>query len=202
MAMTDRLITASNHTRDGYAPQWMTFEIQEALERIGGAPAHVRQKRVTVLRVAQALAAGEALSEKWSTPGWPAKGTWYGESRKGVRKPGWRDDPAVVAALELARKRAEWWANVREGRAVERTLDTIVDGAPRAAEQLVRIATDGVMRVRQGGAAEVEVAVKSAEVVRAINSLLDRADARTATKQPTGPGLAPEVVAALERVYG
>jgi hypothetical protein len=202
MAMTDRLIPASNHTRLGYAPEWMTFEIQQALEAIGGAPGHVRQKRVTVLRVAQALAAGEALSEKWSTAGWPSKGTWYGETRHGVRRPGWRDDPAVVAALELARKRAEWWANVREGRAVERTLDTIVAAAPAAAEQLVRIATDGVMAVRQGGAAPVEVAVKSAEVVRAINSLLDRADARTAVKAPTGPGLAPEVAAALERVYG
>lgn len=180
----------------------MTFEIQEALERIEGAPGHVRQKRVTVLRVAQALAAGEPLSEKWSSVGWPSKGTWYGETRHGVRRPGWRDDPAVQAALELARKRAEWWANVREGRAVERTLDTIVAAAPAAAEQLVRIATDGVMSVRVGQNQREDVAVKSAEVVRAINSLLDRADARTAVKAPVEQSLAPEVVAALERVYG
>lgn len=180
----------------------MTHEIQVALDAIQGAPGHLRKKRTTVLRVAHALAAGEPLTTVWARADCGGKGAWYGETRRGVHRPGWCDEPEVQAALEAARKRADWYINVREGRAVERTLDAIVSAAPDAAAQLVRIATDGVMSVRVGENERVDVAVKSAEVVRAINSLLDRADTRTASKQPMGGQLAPELMAALERVYG
>lgn len=181
----------------------MTHEIQVTLDAITGAPGHLRKKRTTVLRVAHAMAAGEPLTTVWERPDCGGKGAWYGETRRGVHRPGWCDEPEVQAALEQARRRADWYINVREGRAVERTLDTIVAAAPAAAEQLVRIATTGVMTVRREGEA-IDVAVKSAEVVRAINSLLDRADARTASKQPASVEhkLAPELMAALERVYG
>ncbi|GIK73819.1 MAG: hypothetical protein BroJett021_28070 [Chloroflexota bacterium] len=162
----------------------MTFEIQQALEAITGAPGHLRRKRVTVLRVAQAQAAGEPLTSVWSRNGACSKETWYGETRNGVRRPGWRDEPEVQHALELARRRAEWWLNVREGRALQRTLDVIVEAAPTAAMQLARMATQGIMCVRRGETM-VEEEVKAAEVVKAINSLLDRADSSTASKWPS-----------------
>jgi hypothetical protein len=59
------------------------------------------------------------------------------------------------------------------------------------------------MRVQRDGE-PVDVDVNAPEVVKAINSLLDRADARTASKQPASVEhkLAPELMAALERVYG
>lgn len=181
----------------------MTHEIQVALDAIKGAPGHLRKKRTTVLRVAHALAAGEPLTTVWARPDCGGKGAWYGETRRGVRRPGWCDEPEVQAALERAQRRADWYINVRLGRAVERTLDTIVEAAPDAAQQLVRMATSGVMRVQREGAT-LDVDVNAPEVVKAINSLLDRADARTASKQPASVehSLAPELMAALERVYG
>jgi len=200
--MKDRLITASKHTRD-FQPEWMTHEIQVALDAIKGAPGHLRKKRTTVLRVAHAMAAGEPLTTVWERPDCGGKSAWYSEKRKGKHKPGWSEEPEVQAALEAARKRADWYINVRLGRAVERTLDTIVEAAPDAAQQLVRMATSGVMNVRREGEL-VDEAVNAPEVVKAINSLLDRADARTASKQPASVEhkLAPELMAALERVYG
>lgn len=180
----------------------MTYEIQQALDAITGAPGHLRKKRTTVLRVAYAQASGEPMESVWGRNGAGSKGAWYGETRHGTHSAGWRDDPAVQHALELARRRAEWWLNVRLGRAVERTLDTIVAAAPDAAEQLVRMATAGVMRVQRDGAT-LDESVNAPEVIKAINSLLDRADARTATKQQVEQQVvAPELVAALERVYG
>ena len=181
----------------------MTHEIQVALDAIKGAPGHLRKKRTTVLRVAHAMAAGEPLTTVWERPDCGGKGAWYSENRKGKHKPGWSEEPEVQAALEAARKRADWYINVRLGRAVERTLDTIVEAAPDAAQQLVRMATSGVMNVRREGEL-VDEAVNAPEVVKAINSLLDRADARTASKQPASVEhkLAPELMAALERVYG
>ena len=181
----------------------MTHEIQVALDAIDGAPGHLRKKRTTVLRVAHALASDEPLTTVWKRPDCGSKGAWYGERRKGKYKPGWSEEPAVQAALEAARKRADWYINVRLGRSVERTLDTIVEAAPDAARQLVRMATSGVMKVKREDAL-VDEAVNAPEVVKAINSLLDRADARTASKQPASVEhkLAPELMAALERVYG
>lgn len=202
--MTDRLIPASIHTRPGYVPEWMTHEIQQALDAVSGAPGHLRRKRTTVLRVAQALAAGEPLASVWRLPDCGSKGAWYGETRRGRRHPGWCEEPAVQAALEQARKRAEWYINVRLGRAVEQTLDTIVEAAPAAARQLAMMATQGVMSVQRGDKKATQVTVKAPEVLRAVNSVLDRADARTASKQPASVehSLAPELMAALERAYG
>ncbi len=181
----------------------MTHEIQQALDAIEGAPGHVRRKRTTVLRVAQALAAGEPLASVWRQPDCGSKGAWYGETRKGRRHPGWCEELAVQEALGLAQARAEWYINVRLGRSVERTLDTIVEAAPAAAEQLARMATQGVMRVRRNERVSEEP-VNAPEVIKAINSVLDRADARTASKQPASVehSLAPELMAALERAYG
>lgn len=201
--MTDRLFPASIHTRLGYVPEWMTHEIQQALEAIDGAPGHVRRKRTTVLCVAQAKAAGEPLKTVWARPDCGSKGAWYGETRKGRRHPGWCEEPAVQEALRQAQARADWYVNVRLGRAIEKATDTIVEAAPEAAKQLVRMATQGVMRVRRNEA-EVEESVNPPEVIKAINSVLDRADARTASKQPASVEhkLAPELQAALERAYG
>ena len=65
------------------------------------------------------------------------------------------------------------------------------------------MATQGVMHVRRKEA-NVEEPVNAPEVIKAINSVLDRADARTASKQPTSVehSLAPELMDALERAYG
>ena len=184
-------------------PEWMTHEIEQALNAIDGAPGHVRRKRTTVLRVAQAQATEQPLTTVWAQPDCGSKGAWYGETRRGVWQPGWCDDPAVQAALVLAKRRADWYVDVRLGRAIASATDEIVEAAPAAAKQLVRMATQGVMQVRRKEA-DVEERVNAPEVIKAINSVLDRADARTASKQPTSVehSLAPELMDALERAYG
>ena len=184
-------------------PELMTHEIEQALNAIDGAPGHVRRKRTTVLRVAQAQATEQPLTTVWAQPDCGSKGAWYGETRRGVWQPGWCDDPAVQAALVLAKKRADWYVDVRLGRAIASATDEIVEAAPAAAKQLVRMATQGVMQVRRKEA-DVEEPVNAPEVIKAINSVLDRADARTASKQPTSVehSLAPELMDALERAYG
>ena len=192
---------ASSQHRLEFTPEWTTYEIQVALDAITGAPGHLRRKRTTVLRVAQAMAAGEPLATVWDKSDCGSREAWDGRPNRG--KHGWKHEPEVQAALEQARRRAEWYINVRLGRAVEQTLDTIVEAAPAAAEQLARMATQGVMQVRRKEAS-VEEPVNAPEVIKAINSVLDRADARTASKQPASVehSLAPELMDALERAYG
>ena len=70
-------------------------------------------------------------------------GKWYGWTHRstGETHAGWQDDPAIAHALKVATKRARWWMLVKHGRAVETALDTIVEAAPEAALQLVRMAT-------------------------------------------------------------
>lgn len=185
-------------------PEWMTHEIEQALNAIDGATGYVRRKkRTTVLRVAQAQATGQPLTTVWAQPDCGSKNAWYGETRRGVLKPGWCDEPAVQEALRKALARADWYVDVHLGRAIGKATDKLVEAAPAAAEQLARMATLGVMLVRRNERVSEEP-VNAPEVIKAINSVLDRADARTASKLPASVEhkLAPELQAALERAYG
>ena len=87
----------------------------------------------------------------------------------------------------------------------ERTLvlDADPQGSLAAAANLRKRTSRGLVDLLRNEAS-VEEPVNAPEVIKAINSVLDRADARTATKQPASVehSLAPELMAALERAYG
>jgi hypothetical protein len=166
----------SSGSQVAFVPDWLSAEVNEALSRIGGD--NVPKKEKTVLLLAQASAVGEPWVKIFGRKDTCSSKIWYGwiEKASGLRHPGWQDDVAIGQALEVATRRARWWMRVRQGRAVEAALDTIVEAAPDAAEQLVRMATRGAVRVRVGDEdAPVNTAVAAPEILRAINSLLDRA---------------------------
>jgi hypothetical protein len=176
----------SSGSQVAFVPDWLSAEVNEALSRIGGD--NVPKKEKTVLLLAQASAVGEPWVKIFGRKDTCSSKIWYGwiEKASGLRHPGWQDDVAIGQALEVATRRARWWMRVRQGRAVEAALDTIVEAAPDAAEQLVRMATRGAVRVRVGDEdAPVNTAVAAPEILRAINSLLDRADLKTASKART-----------------
>jgi hypothetical protein len=153
----------------------MSFEVHEALARITGE--HAAKKQRTVLLLAAAIAAESPQTEVFKRRDTCNRVTWYGRDGE----PGWRDDPAIDEALRVAKARALWWMRVRQGGAVQATLDVLVDGAQAAAQQLVRIASEGRVRVMIGEQPEYMTA-DTGHVVRAANSILDRVSEATADK--------------------
>lgn len=159
----------------GFQPEWLSYEVHQALEAITGD--HAAKKQRTVLQLAAAIASESPQAQVFKRQDTCNRVTWYGRDGE----PGWRDDPAISRALEVASKRALWWMRVRQGGAVQQALDVLVDAAPAAATQLVRMATEGRVQVVQ----DDEQRFVEADVVhmlKAANSILDRVSETTADK--------------------
>lgn len=166
-----------------YLPEWLTFELSEALGKLPS-----RKHRETVLRLAEARATGTRTeAETFRLPGVCSRVTWYGRYRQaGQKLPGWRDDPDVAAALEAATKRAQWWQDQADARRIAKRQEQLA----QARDLLAEYAPHAVKRlfVLMGGAGNEETRRKAA------NDILDRADEETASKARAG--LAVEVAPA------
>ena len=121
-----------------FEPEWMTFEIRQALEEI--QPPNVRKKRTTVLRLADARANNRSQAETFKLPDVCCKSTWLGQCREGHKLPGWRDDPAIQHALELATARAQEWEDTHIARQIAKTRRQLADHAPGAELSLYGLA--------------------------------------------------------------
>lgn len=159
-----------------FVPEWLTHEISVALAAIDGD--HVAKKETTVLRLAQAVANGEAISGVFSAPDTCSRNVWYGNTGK----PGWKDDPAIQTALYLATQRARWWVRVKQGRAVQDSLDILVDGSEDAARQLVNLIRTGTLIFDFGADGQEIRRAEVAHVLEASKQILDRVSATTAPK--------------------
>lgn len=171
--------------RSRYVPDWLTFEVEQALAAIGGE--HVAKKEATVLRMAQAIAQGESQTSVWKHPGTCSKNIWHGVGDKA----GWKDDPTIARALDLATERARWWVRVKGGRAVQNALDALVDLSEDAVRQIAGAVRFGQLTFDRGP----EIVIKQAsvaEVLKAATEVLDRVSEMTATKAP--PAVRLEVV--------
>lgn len=164
--------------RSRYVPDWLTFEVEQALAAIGGE--HVAKKEATVLRMAQAIAQGESQASVWRHPGTCSKNIWHGVGDKA----GWKDEPAIARALTLATERARWWVRVKEGRAVQNALDALVDLSEDAVRQLAGAVRYGQLTFDRGSDLVIKQA-SVAEVLKAATEVLDRVSTMTATKSTT-----------------
>lgn len=171
--------------RSRYVPDWLTYEVEQALAAIDGE--HVAKKEATVLRLAQAIAAGESQAAVFRLPGTCSKNIWHGVGDK----LGWKDDPAIALALELATQRARWWARVKQGRAVQSALDALVDLSEDAVRQIANAVRYGQLTFDRGADIVIKQA-SVAEVLKASADVLDRVSEMTATKGP--PAVRLEVV--------
>jgi hypothetical protein len=176
--------------KPSFVPDWLTHEINTALADITGD--HVAKKETTVLRLAQAVANGEAVSSVFGAADTCSRTIWYGNAKK----PGWKDDPAIAFALTLATQRARWWIRVKQGRAVQDSLDILVDGSEDAARQLIRVIREGQMFFERAGEYVFKQA-SVAEVLRASEQVLDRISVATAAKNTTTHALDADQFAAL-----
>jgi hypothetical protein len=146
---------------------------------------HAAKKQHTVLLVAQAIALGESLRSVFGRDDTCKADVWYGMVRKGRRKPGWKDDPAIATALQLATDRARWWVRIKKGQAVENSLNILLDGAETAAQQLVNMVKMGVL-VFDFGLDGMELRrADTSHVLEASKQILDRVSAITASKSTT-----------------
>lgn len=68
--------------REKFVPEWLTWEINEALAAITGD--HVVKKETTVLRVAQAVANGEPISAVFAQPDTCSRTIWHGKYGDGM----------------------------------------------------------------------------------------------------------------------
>ena len=154
-----------------YQPAWLTDEIYKLLNEIGGH--NQRKKRTTVLRLAEAYATGGTEASVWVRPDCCARQAWEGKYKGGERQPGWRDDPAIQAALAAATKRAHWWQDQAEARRIAKRQEDLA----KARDKLAELAWPAVLKLGAILAADnLETARKAA------NDILDRADEATATK--------------------
>lgn len=117
-----------------FVPDWLTFEIEEALREIGGP--HMRKKRTTVLRLAEGVVLGRSMAETFRLPETCTETTWYGRYRKGKKRPGWCDDPAIQKALKLATERAQYCSDGYIGRQIQETQKKLAKYGPGAADVL------------------------------------------------------------------
>lgn len=181
--------------RSKFVPDWLTYEIEQALAAIHGE--HVAKKEATVLRLAQAIARGESQASVWGQPGTCSKNIWHGAGGK----VGWKDDPVIAFALELATTRARWWVRVKEGRALQSALDGLADLSDDAVRQIASVIRYGQMTFTRAD----EIVIKQAsvaEVLKASTDVLDRVSPTTAAKNTTTHALDPETKQALEKAYG
>lgn len=173
--MEGKLNSTPKQPAPAFQPEWMSFEVHEALAKIGGE--HVGKKARTVLMLAAAIAAETPQAEVFRRRDTCNRVTWYGRDGE----PGWRHDPAIAQALAVATERALWWMRVRQGRAVQSALDVLVEASDAVARQLVDIATAGFATVViDERPAKVRADVK--DIIKASDSILDRVSEATAGK--------------------
>jgi hypothetical protein len=167
-----------------FTPAWLSYEVSQALACITGDDAAKKER--TVLRLAQALATGTSKNETFRNHrqyGICNKKYWTGFGDK----PGWKDDPIIAHALDVATQRARWWVRVKEGKGIESALDVLIDAGEDSAKQVARVAIEGRAQIigKDGIAIFVEADVK--DILKAADSVLDRIDKRTATKNASEP---------------
>lgn len=176
-------------------PAWLTPEIDDALAAI--SEPHAVKKQTTVLLVAQAVATGESLRSVFERPDTCKADHWYGTTRRnGSRKPGWKEDPAISAALQLATERARWWVRVKGGSAVQNALDALVDLSEDAVRQIASAIRFGQLTFDRGPELVIKQA-SVAEVLKASTEVLDRVSAVTASKSTTVQTMDADQFAAL-----
>ena len=160
-----------------YQPAWLTDEINRLLDGVGGM-AHHRKRRTTILRLAEGAAIGRTEKDTLAMPETCTRSTWYGQGRPDgeggwIRKPGWRDDPAIQAALDAATRRAHWWMDQADARRMEKRMENVA----RAQDRLAELAHLAAQTLGTLLGAESESTRRLAA-----NDILDRADEATASK--------------------
>jgi len=176
-------------------PEWLTPQIDEALAAI--SEPHAVKKQTTVLLIAQAVATGESLTSVFERDDTCKADVWYGSKRRnGTRKPGWKEDATIKAALDLATERARWWVRVKGGSAVQNALDALVDLSEDAVRQIASAIRFGQLTFDRG----TELVIKQAsvaEVLKASTEVLDRVSVVTASKSTTVQTMDADQFAAL-----
>lgn len=116
-------------------PVWMSLEVQEALNAITGE--HIRKKRTTILRLAEAEASGTSKRSVFASPDCCNSAAWYGRTGRTEgydEQPGWKDDEAIAYAFELCRRRAHWYYDQLEEERIAMRRDVLAAAEDRLAE--------------------------------------------------------------------
>lgn len=160
------------------------------LDRLRGTQ-HEHKRRNTILALVDARLAGRSEETVWERPETCTRSTWHEK---------WKRDPLMADVLATVERQARRWVDTRVARSLAAAAERLALASPAVAEQLVEIAVRGRVRVGEGG--ERYEQASPADVVRAGLGVLDRAGVETAPKQQQQHGLAPELEALLEKVYG
>jgi len=114
-----------------FVPAWLSFELSKALAPL------TRKQRTTVLRLAEARIADRSMDTVFKRADCCARATWYGKTRDGVPVPGWRDDPVIANALQVATEHAHAFEDGRIERAIEKTRLKIAEAGPAAVDKIM-----------------------------------------------------------------
>lgn len=169
-----------------YVPDWISGEVEAALRDV--LPPTRARKHYTILRIADAAARDESIKRLLhDDPKTCSEPTWYGRYKGGEFHPGWRDDPAIARALQIASERAQRWYNTRVARSLQEAAQELALGAPEAAKELRR----------QVGHGE-----RDTDRREAAKAVLDRAGVETAPKQSQQHSLDEDLERMIKQVYG
>jgi hypothetical protein len=120
-----------------FVPDWLTYEIENALQQI--KPPWLAKKRATVLRLAEGTVVGRSMAETFALSDTCSETTWYGRHKHGKRKKGWKDDKAIVGALEMAVRRALAWEDRRIGRGIAAAREKLAQEALPSIERMAQL---------------------------------------------------------------
>jgi hypothetical protein len=146
-----------------YFPEWMTYEIEQALRGL------TRKQRTTVLKLAEAAATPDrTMSDVFREPDCCNRSTWYDRPSKA----GWESDPQIKHALALATERAQHWADTSIARHIATAQRKLAQASPPAVDRVISL---------MAGAQDERIQLRAAE------SILDRTAQETASKTPPSP---------------
>lgn len=135
---------------------WLTQELQETLDVLP-----TDKHRETVLRLTEGRIIGRPDEDTFRLEGVCAKKTWHGPFRDGMRTLGWKDDPLVAKALQLAEQCFIGHADA----AIQSNLD-------EAQRQLAMAAVQAVMTL----SALMDTCDNDETKRKAANDILDRVE--------------------------
>lgn len=141
-----------------YIPEWMTYEIEQALRGL------TRKQRTTVLRLAEAAATpGLTMTDVFRESDCCNRSTWYDRPSRD----GWESDPQIKHALQLATERAQHWQDTTIARHIAEAQRKLAQASPPAVDRVISL---------MAGAQDERVQLRAAE------SILDRTAQETAVK--------------------
>jgi len=154
---------------------WTDAVVSE-LDRLRGLQ-HEHKRRNTILALVDARLAGRSEETVWTREETCNRSTWHNK---------WKHDQVMLDVLNSVERAARRWSDTRTIRALAEAAERLALASPAAAGKAISLMLSNDDQV----------------ALRAAFGVLDRAGVETAPKQRQEHGLAPDLEAMIDRIWG